>query len=223
MNYWVVKGRPDEYDFDAMLVPDEEQAWRTRRPLPKQLVEGDFVFIWASSPWCEFVCLAQFRSSIDDKDEDGNNRFPLKYISPRLTRPIGIEALRDDATLNRDGVPSFLKAGAAGTIFPLATQQGQRIRSLLVASNPSLSSSQSSGNLCASDVAEPPDRIPPRQNSCRLNRTKRAYPVASQARIGAATEPTNYAALYYSGRQPKSFGKTQLGTNRISIEATSKV
>ena len=79
MNYWVVKGRPDENDFDAMLVPDEEQAWRTRRPLPKQLAEGDFVFIWASSPCCEFVGLAQFRSSIDDKDEDGNNRFLLKF------------------------------------------------------------------------------------------------------------------------------------------------
>ena len=65
MNYWVVKGRPDENDFDAMLAPDEEQAWRTRRPLPKQLVEGDFVFIWASSPWCEFVGLAQFRSSTE--------------------------------------------------------------------------------------------------------------------------------------------------------------
>lgn len=159
VNYWVVKGRPDENDFDTILVPNEEQAWRTRRPLPKQLAEGDFVFIWASSPWREFVGLAQFRSSIDDKDKDGNNRFLLKYISPRLTRPMGIEALRDDATLNKDGVPSFLKAGAAGTIFPLTTQQGQRIRSLLVASNPSLSSSQSSRNLCASDVAEPPNRI----------------------------------------------------------------
>ena len=35
--------------------------------------------------------------------------------------------------------------------------------------------------------------------------------------IAAATEPTTYAALYNSGPQPKSFGKIQLGTNRISM------
>lgn len=30
--------------------------------------------------------------------------------------------------------------------------------------------------------------------------------------IGAATEPTTYAALYNAGRQPKSFGENQIGS-----------
>ena len=159
MNFWVVKGRPAENNFDAMLVPDEEQAWRTQKPLPKQITKGDVVFIWASFPQLEFVGISQFQSSLEEKDEKGNNKFLLKYLSHRLINPIGIEALRADTMLNKNSVPSFLKAGAAGTIFPLSMQQGERIHSLLLVNNPSIAPSQGNEELHASDIAEPPERI----------------------------------------------------------------
>lgn len=154
-----MKGRPAENNFDEMLVPGEVTAWRTQKPVPNIMTPGDKVFIWASSPWRRLIGVAEFESPVPQKDADGNNRFRLRYLTRPLAVPLGIGPLRRDRVLNEEGMPSFLKSGAAGTIFRLTMAQGERIAALLGEANPNISLASRDPDLHSSDLADPPQRI----------------------------------------------------------------
>jgi hypothetical protein len=63
----------------------------------------------------------------------GESLFNVRYLSPMLSAPVGIQELRKDPTF-RDAL--FLKAGPAGTVFPLTVEQGERIYGLVAWQNP---------------------------------------------------------------------------------------
>jgi hypothetical protein len=123
MNYWVIKGRPTENDFDRFLKPGQLHCWYTGRP-PKHWSEGDRLFFWRGAPACEVIALGEFRGLTGEVADDGKPLFEVRYQTSVLSRPVGIQSLRADDVV---GSASFLKRGPSGTVFPLSTRQAARI------------------------------------------------------------------------------------------------
>lgn len=133
INYWIVKGKPSQNDFDRFLLPGSTGRWYTRR-LPRLCEPGDRLIFWRGTPALEVVGLGEFVGVvIEHRKEDGKTIFEVKYLTDVLPNPIGIAQLRQDAVL---GSASFLKSGPAGTVFPLTRQQGTRLYNQVSHQNP---------------------------------------------------------------------------------------
>jgi predicted transcriptional regulator len=130
---WIVKGNPARNDLRDMLVAGDELKWVTRKP-PRAWAAGDRVFFWSSSPDRFVIGLGRLLR-VDEIDDEGDTHFDLRYLTAPLASPIGIAELRADAVV---GGASFLKAGAAGTVFPVSEAEAARLMDLLVARNPEL-------------------------------------------------------------------------------------
>jgi predicted RNA-binding protein with PUA-like domain len=122
MRFWVVKGRPSRNDLREMLAPGRVEQWVTRRP-PRAWEPGDAVFVWEAAPRLRVVGLAQVKK-VHTPNGDGETFFDLTYLTGVFDAPLTLEALRGDAEM---AAASFLKAGAAGTVFPLTTKQADRL------------------------------------------------------------------------------------------------
>ena len=123
INYWVVKGRPSQNDFEAFLKPGELDRWYTGRP-PKRWSEGDRVFFWRGSPACEIVGLGEFCGLTGEVDDQGKHTFEVRYETSVLRTPIAAEMLKADPLV---GTASFLKSGPSGTVFPISMEQARRM------------------------------------------------------------------------------------------------
>jgi predicted RNA-binding protein with PUA-like domain len=116
-----------------MLVPGTLEPWVTRKP-PRDWSEGDGVFFWKSAPALRLVGLGRIES-VHPRNEIGESWFDLRYLTAPLDAPLTIDELRADPVV---GDASFLKAGAAGTVFPLTGAQARHLLRRLAAVNPSL-------------------------------------------------------------------------------------
>jgi ASCH domain-containing protein len=125
MRFWVVKGKPSRNDLQNMLSAGGRERWSTKKP-PRDWADGDGVFIWEAAPALRVIGLACL-VGIRPPNSEGTTFFELMYLTGAFDAPLGIAALRSDAAL-RDA--SFLKAGAAGTVFPLSAGQADRLLAL---------------------------------------------------------------------------------------------
>lgn len=131
--FWLVKGNPRRNDLHAMLAPGRDERWVTRKP-PRGWAAGDHVLMWKSSPDLCLVGLAEI-TRVRPPDRAGAAFFDLRYRTAPFEHTLGIQMLRDDAVV---GGASFLKAGAAGTVFPLEEAQARRLMKLAVRRNEGL-------------------------------------------------------------------------------------
>jgi len=132
MNYWIVKGRPSENDFEDWLHPGRRDKWHTAAP-PKSWEPGDRLFFWKAAPDLCVVGVGELVAAHHRQPRGKDTWFSVKYLTPMFERPIDIGALRADSILRS---ASFLKAGPAGTLFPLTPKQGQRLYQLVCRRNP---------------------------------------------------------------------------------------
>ena len=128
---WVVKGKRSRNNFAKNVHPGATERWVTGRP-PKDWAPGDQVFLWESAPGARLIAFAEV-TKVAARNAEGDAFFTLRYTSDLFSKPLGIEVLRGDTAL-RDA--SFLKAGAAGTVFPLSTRQASRLVELATHANP---------------------------------------------------------------------------------------
>jgi hypothetical protein len=129
MNYWVIKGRPDRNDWNRVLVPGRTELWRTKR-LPRSLTAGDRVFFWVSGAERRLIALGEIVGTREGLATDGASLFRVRYLTRRLTNPPGISTLRQVPELSS---VSFLKAGPATTLFPLALDEAAALFRTLLA------------------------------------------------------------------------------------------
>ena len=133
MSAWIVKGNPTINDLSKMLAPGAHEDWITKKP-PRGWSAGDRVFMWKSAPALCVIGLAEIES-IGEVDNEGYAHFLLRYLTGPLENPVGIAALRADPIM---GSASFLKAGAAGTVFPLTEPQASQLDALVRRANKAL-------------------------------------------------------------------------------------
>ncbi len=97
--------------------------------------------------------------SVRPRTESGDTWFDLRYLIGPLEAPLSIAELRADPVV---GDASFLKAGAAGTVFPLTDAQARHLLQRLTGTNPTL------GDFAWDDVGPvPPSETPTRALSLR--------------------------------------------------------
>jgi hypothetical protein len=130
MSAWIVKGKPSRNDLSEMLQPGLEKHWVTKKP-PRTWAPGDLAFMWKGSPALCVLGTAEI-TRINKPDDEGFSIFFLRYTSWPFENPIGIQQLREDPAF---ADASFLKSGAAGTLFPLSEAQTLRLQFLIEEAN----------------------------------------------------------------------------------------
>lgn len=130
---WVVKATTDSLE---QLIEEGVTKWRTKKP-PKGWQPGDRLYFWQGSPTLELQAVGRLLSVEPAKRKGSNTFFHVRYETGLLDKPIGIEALRADRAV---GEASFLKAGPAGTVYPLTPQQDVRLAKAIGKANRELKS-----------------------------------------------------------------------------------
>jgi hypothetical protein len=130
VNSWLIKGRPSRNEFEQMLVPGAKGRWVTKRP-PSSWLPGDALFLWKGAPGLQVVGVGALLH-VFAPDAEGQTWFEVEYASRPFEHPIGIDELRADKVL---GGASFLRAGAAGTVFTITEEQAERLAQLIVEKN----------------------------------------------------------------------------------------
>ena len=116
MSFWLIKARRSRTDLSVEMAPGRVQRWRTRRP-PRRWKPTDGVFLWQAAPDLQ---LRGIGTIVDIPDPvGGESFFDVRYEHAALPGASIAELL---ATPELEGA-SFLKAGAAGTVFPLTHAQ----------------------------------------------------------------------------------------------------
>src|SRR6185295_8948891 len=85
MNYWIVKGRPSENDFERWLHPQRLDRWRTARP-PTDWRPGDRLFFWKAAPDLAVVGLGEFVKSGRRYPRGASTTFHVRYLSPMFEK-----------------------------------------------------------------------------------------------------------------------------------------
>jgi hypothetical protein len=121
MNYWLIKGRPDENgQFVGFFKPGRRARWHASR-FTSDLRAGDRVIFWASV-WRRVVAAGEITNpklEVSGKDVT----YGVRYLSGLVPAPSpNIEELRTDP---RFAEAEFLKAGPARSIFALKPVQGR--------------------------------------------------------------------------------------------------
>lgn len=180
MGAWIVKGKPSRSDLSRMLVSGRRERWVTRKP-PRGWAAGDVVFMWKGAPALCVLGLAKIMS-IRAPNAAGDSYFVLEYATAPFENPVGIHELRRDPVL---GDASFLKAGAAGTLFALSDEQAAQLDLLVRRANGS---------------GLKPAKKPAPQEVRRSDRRK--PPRRAPASAGDAARPEAEPELALSIRQP---------------------
>src|SRR2546423_646026 len=134
MRYWVVKGKPWNFEEPKFYRPRRRDTWWTAKP-PKFLAKGDRLFIWKSSPGLCLVALAELAKVHKERDSNGKNRFDLIYRTKLLDNPVAIESLRQYMSI---ADASFLKPGPFRTVYPLSYRQGKSVYQIAASHNPDI-------------------------------------------------------------------------------------
>jgi hypothetical protein len=132
VRYWVIKGnRRENEPFEDWFKQGHVMTWRTAKP-PKSWQTGDRLFFWKSSPDRVLVGLGILKEIYDGRDEYGDANFDVEYLTSLLENQPTIVELRNDPRIN---TASFLKAGVAGTVYPLSQEQGENLFRIVVEKN----------------------------------------------------------------------------------------
>ncbi len=163
MNYWLIKEKPTRRDLSEWGGIGHRDFWVTKKPA-KAWLPGDRLFFWLGSPKLSLIRLGVF-DGVNKKGPDklGQTRFYVRYLTGIFNRPLQIGELRAAFANN---LPSFLKAGPAGTVFPLTQAQAWKLYGMVVKENSELSGvwpdvksrKPSSEKWIAPDVEESPQR-----------------------------------------------------------------
>lgn len=132
MQYWIVRGKPQENDFYKMLVPNKKGRWRTATP-PKSLAPGHRLFIWSLSPDKLLIGFGELDSVAKQKNQQGDILFTVKYLTPVFETPISAEELYQNPVTSH---ASFLKNGPTQTVLSLTQEQGEALYRAATAKNP---------------------------------------------------------------------------------------
>jgi 5-methylcytosine-specific restriction enzyme A len=136
LNYWVVRGKPDQNgDFD-FIKQGESDEWRTKRPPSKKWKIGDRLFVWASSPRLELISLGEFLGETGKYTSDNEFIYRVRYLTPLVSRPLSLAKLRADNALKK---AIFLKVGPAMSVVKLSEDEGEHLYRLFVSDNPTIS------------------------------------------------------------------------------------
>jgi hypothetical protein len=146
MRFWIVKGKPSRNDLDAMLRPGRREGWVTRKP-PASWAVGDGVFFWKSAPALHVAGLGRIER-LRGTNRSGETWFELRYLTGPLEERLSLDVLRADEIV---GSASFLKAGVAGTVFPLTAAQAERLLARIRGVNPALHDFSWQGGTSAPD------------------------------------------------------------------------
>ena len=145
MKFWILKGHKkswyspkkppsDEQFFESNFFTDGHiEDWHTDKPIPKGFAEGDGAFIWLSAPKRKVIAIGEI-GGIGQR-EVKTTRFDVINIGTYFKNQIGIDLLR---TIPVFESASFLKPGAAGTIFPLTDEQAAELVRLIEVANLSI-------------------------------------------------------------------------------------
>ena len=152
MKYWVVKSASDVFAEDSYDEIPDPSSWWTGKP-PKDWSIGDRLFFWINSPAKRIVELGVLEEVLSEKDDLGRTIFNVKFLTPLLKNQITIEQLK---VYFSNDMPSFLKRGPAGTLFPLTKEQGEKLRRLVILHNPKFKNiwSNSKTNLKIEDLPD---------------------------------------------------------------------
>jgi hypothetical protein len=131
-NYWVIRGRSDQNDWERMLVPGKSNHWHSAK-LPRGLESGDRIFCWESGAPRRMVGLAELVSPNTGQNEDGETLFEVRYLTHRFAVMPTIKELRQVPVVEN---ASFLKLGPATTILNLTQEQGEALYQFLSVRNP---------------------------------------------------------------------------------------
>ncbi len=131
MQYWLVRGRPAENGDFSFIVRGDIGEWHTKQP-PRTWSAGDRLLFWASSPRLELIALGEFLGEIDARADDGETHYEVRYLSPVIAKPIGIQELRADPML-KDAI--FLKNGPATSVVRLTRAEGEHLFRVLADRN----------------------------------------------------------------------------------------
>lgn len=123
---WLVKGRPDRNTLERSVKKQRTERWVTRRP-PRNWLDGDLVVLWEGAPRLKVCAIAELLE-VEQRDDHGDVHFTLRYLTPYFGDGPGIEALRREPLIRP---ASFLKPGAAGTVFPMTRAQAARLLALV--------------------------------------------------------------------------------------------
>ena len=135
--YWVLKVNPKDNNIKEMidnyLLKEKEHKWNIKSPISKEMKKGDVFFIWASTPEKRVVAKAKC-GNINREVKS----FKVIYETPYINNNLTLEYLKNDKELRAKEMPSFLKRGAAFTIFSLTKKQGERLDFLFTNNEDSL-------------------------------------------------------------------------------------
>jgi len=128
---WVVKGRPEENDWDKMLRPGKSNNWHAAK-LPKDLTKSDRIFCWSGGEDHRIVGLAEVIRP-DAGEKDGKKLFRIRYLTKKLSDSPGIGEL-----LSVRGFKNTAFSRADGTIFRLTLWEGETLYTVLQQGCPDL-------------------------------------------------------------------------------------
>jgi hypothetical protein len=134
VKYWVLKGRPDENDWNEMLQPGVTEEWHTAKP-PARWQVSDRLFCWESSPKLRVVGLAEVTNPRVRVNEAGETLFLVRYLTGILAAKPTITELRQIPFLNE---ASFLKSGPAATVLSISTERAELLIRVIYGKNPEL-------------------------------------------------------------------------------------
>lgn len=150
MNYWIVKGKPSEYDLNRHARAGKVDTWRTMKP-PRDWLPNDRLFFWSSSPRRELVAQGVFLGLTGRKNASGETLYRVRYTTSALPNPVGASELRADAVC---ATANFLKPAVAQGVLGLELAQAHQMYRLLRRNNPGLTFNWA-------DIPEPDSSAPP--------------------------------------------------------------
>lgn len=131
MNYWVIKGNPNQYNWDNDLRPGYVELWGARS-LPVELAADDRLFLWESGSKKRIIGFGEVVRIHPGRDEDGRHPFDTRYLTSRLQVMPGIKELRKIPILRS---ASFLQPGPFATVYALSAEQAATLYRIVVGQN----------------------------------------------------------------------------------------
>lgn len=121
MAYWLIKGKRKELRDPTAVYEGVPQEWGTGHALPGWN-RGDRLFMWAGAPRLRVVAIATLEVP-DAGFAQGTYGFGIRYLTDLFDGPT-ITTLRENRITSG---AYFLKAGPAGTVYPLSDAQGREM------------------------------------------------------------------------------------------------
>lgn len=137
MRYWIVKGTAkDNGDFKDLTM-NTPWTWRTKRPPKNSWEVGDRIFQWKSSPHQLVIALGKITKLPEQKDEEGNTTFDIRYLTNLFEKPVHSSILKENPIIKE---ASFLKSGPVQTVLSLSEEHAKELYKVVVHYNPDISS-----------------------------------------------------------------------------------